>query len=71
MTTKKKSPGLFRETPAPKTPFEKTAAAAREIIDSEKRSRDDRTAALKAARLEREAKDEEGPSPGKPPKSGR
>ncbi len=55
MTTKKASPGLFRENGKPLTPFERTAAAAKDIIDSEKRKRDDRTAALKAARMERDA----------------
>lgn len=50
------SPGLFREMPlAPQTPHDKTAAAAKLIIETEATKRADRTAALKAARLARDA----------------
>ena len=50
------SPGLFREIPlAPQTPHDKTAAAAKLIVETEATKRADRTAALKAARLARDA----------------
>ncbi|PYF06723.1 hypothetical protein C8J30_1245 [Rhodobacter viridis] len=50
------SPGLFREIPlAPQTPHDKTAAAAKLIIETEATKRADRSAALKAARLARDA----------------
>ena len=50
------SPGLFRETPfVPQTPFDKTAAAAKLITETDAARRADRSAALKAARLAREA----------------
>lgn len=50
------SPGLFREiTPAPQTAHDKTAAAAKLIIETEATRRADRTATLKAARLARDA----------------
>ena len=50
------SPGLFREIPlAPQTPHDKTAAAAKLIIETEATRRADRTATLKAARLARDA----------------
>ncbi|WP_223230725.1 hypothetical protein [Rhodobacter capsulatus] len=40
---------------APQTPHDKTAAAAKLIIETEATKRADRTAALKAARLARDA----------------
>lgn len=50
------SPGLFREIPlAPQTPHDKTAAAAKLITETEASKRADRSAALKAARLARDA----------------
>ncbi|SDE84833.1 hypothetical protein SAMN04244550_01182 [Rhodobacter capsulatus] len=53
---KSSSPGLFREMPlAPQTPHDKTAAAAKLIIETEATKRADRTAALKEARLARDA----------------
>ena len=53
---KPQSPGLFREIPlAPQTPHDKTAAAAKLIVETEATKRADRTAALKAARLARDA----------------
>ncbi|WP_249306483.1 hypothetical protein [Rhodobacter capsulatus] len=42
---------------APQTPHDKTAAAAKLIIETEATKRADRTAALKAARLARDATD--------------
>ncbi|WP_138465250.1 hypothetical protein [Poseidonocella sp. HB161398] len=55
MTKKKASPGLFREAPQkPKSPFEKTAAAAKLILESEASARAEQTAKLKAARLARD-----------------
>ncbi|WP_444453215.1 hypothetical protein ACTTAI_19465 [Rhodobacter capsulatus] len=51
------SPGLFRGDPplAPQTPHDKTAAAAKLITETEASKRADRSAALKAARLARDA----------------
>ncbi|WP_145962764.1 hypothetical protein [Mangrovicoccus ximenensis] len=71
MTTKKSSPGLFRETGKPLTPFEKTAAAAKDIIDTETQKRADRTAALRAARMERDAEAEQAGEPAEPSKDRR
>ncbi len=56
MTRKTPSPGLFREIPRPpQTAYEMTAAAAKSIVETEAAKRADRTAALKAARLARDA----------------
>ncbi len=55
MTGKKTSPGLFRETPPPMTPYEKTAAVAKGIIETEAQKRADLTASLREARLARNA----------------
>ena len=53
---KSPSPGLFREMPlAPQTPHDKTTAAAKLIIETEATKRADRSAALKATRLTRDA----------------
>ncbi|TNE65484.1 MAG: hypothetical protein EP336_12375 [Rhodobacteraceae bacterium] len=47
---------MFRQTTSkPATPHDRTAAAAREIIETEAARRADLTASLKAARLARDA----------------
>ncbi|MBE3636607.1 hypothetical protein [Mangrovicoccus algicola] len=55
MTTKNTPRDPFGQPTRTLTPYERTAAAAKDIIDSEKQTRDARTAALRSARLEREA----------------
>ncbi|NHM20362.1 hypothetical protein [Tritonibacter mobilis] len=56
MPHKHKAASLFRQTTAkPVTPHDRTAAAAREIIETEAARRADLTASLKAARLARDA----------------
>lgn len=50
------SAAFLREaTRPPMTPFEKTAAAAKEIVETDALKRAERTSALKAARLARDA----------------
>ncbi|MBP0483127.1 hypothetical protein [Sagittula salina] len=55
-TGRKPGDGLFKDATgqAPRTALDKTSAAARDIIDTENRQRADRTAELRAARLERD-----------------
>ncbi|WP_417278788.1 hypothetical protein [Celeribacter sp.] len=56
MPRKEKVTSLFRETATkPATPHDRTAAAAREIIETEAARRAELTANLKAARLARDA----------------
>jgi hypothetical protein len=56
MPHKDKAASLFRQTTSkPATPHDRTAAAAREIIETEAARRADLTASLKAARLARDA----------------
>ncbi len=56
MPRKDKAASLFRQATAkPATPHDRTAAAAREIIDTEAARRAELTATLKAARLARDA----------------
>jgi hypothetical protein len=70
MTPKKPSPGLFRETPyLPQTPFEKTAAAAKQITETDAKKRAELSATLKAARLERHVGADPAPASDTPPKA--
>nr|WP_319250527.1 hypothetical protein [uncultured Celeribacter sp.] len=56
MLHKDKANALFRQTATkPATPHDRTAAAAREITETEVARRADLTASLKAARLARDA----------------
>ncbi|SFJ81569.1 hypothetical protein [Celeribacter neptunius] len=56
MSNKDKAAALFRQTTAkPATAHDRTAAAAREIVETEANRRADLTASLKAARLARDA----------------
>lgn len=71
MSSKKPSLGLFREIPAPLTPFEKTAAAAKTIIETEASKRADLTASLRAARLARDVSPANGSAKDAPPKPSR